>query len=68
MADSLAVDAGLLSEDDAIFLGKGRAETAVTGVESLLLEDLGVLRVDELASGGGNQTRSKNLNKGKTFY
>jgi len=63
LADSLAVDAGLLSEDNAIFLGKGRAETAVTGVESLLLEDLGVLGVDELASGGGHKTRSKNKSK-----
>jgi hypothetical protein len=38
LADSLAVKAGLLSEDNAIFLGKGRTETAVTGVESLLLQ------------------------------
>merc|ERR1719360_229139 len=63
LADSLAVKAGLLSEDNAIFLGKSRAETAVTGVESLLLQDLGVLGVDELASGSNGQTRSKHKSK-----
>merc|ERR1719223_2038839 len=63
LADSLAVKAGLLSEDNAIFLGKGRAETAVTGVESLLLQDLGVLGVDKLASGSNGQTRSKHKSK-----
>merc|ERR1719276_469336 len=63
LADSLAVKAGLLSEDNAIFLGKSRTETAVTGVESLLLQDLSVLGVDELASGSNGQTRSKHKSK-----
>ena len=61
LADTLALGAGLLSKDDAVLLGVGRPETAVAGVETLLLEDLGVLGVDKLTGCGRGQARCENL-------
>jgi len=56
LAQPLPAGAGLLSEDNAVLLGVGRTESAVAGVESLLLQDLGILGVDVLAGGRGNET------------
>ena len=57
---TLVVD-GLLPGHDSVLLGVGRAELAGAGVEALLLEDLGVLGVDELAAGGGGEAGGDNL-------
>jgi len=56
LAQPLPAGAGLLSEDNAVLLGVGGTESAVAGVESLLLQDLGILGVDVLAGGRGNET------------
>jgi len=58
LADTFSIQASFFSEDNTVLLGEGGAESAVSGVESLLLEDLGVLGVDELGSGKAGQTRS----------
>jgi len=58
LADTFSIQASFFSEDNTVLLGEGGAESAITGVESLLLEDLGVLGVDELGSGKAGQTRS----------
>ena len=42
LADPLAVSAGLLPGDGAVLLGVRRAETPVSSVEPLLLQDLGI--------------------------
>jgi len=56
LAQPLPAGPGLLSEDNAVLLGVGGTESAVAGVESLLLQDLGILGVDVLAGGRGNET------------
>jgi hypothetical protein len=57
LPDPLSVSGTLLPEDGAILLGKGGAMTAVPGIEPLLLEDLGVLGVnDTLAANGSDET------------
>jgi len=60
LTDTLTSGSGLLSEDDSIFLGKGRAEPSVSSVETLLLQDLGVLGVNKLTGGSSCQTRCYN--------
>jgi len=57
LSNTLAGGTGLLPEDDAILLGIGGTEPSVSSVESLLLQDLGVLRVNTLTGGGSSQTR-----------
>jgi len=57
LPDPLSVSSTLLSEDGAVLLGEGGAVTAVPGIEPLLLEDLGVLWVnDTLAASGSDET------------
>ena len=57
LALPLSVSSTLLPEDGAVLLGKGGAMTAVPGIEPLLLEDLGVLGVnDTLAASGSDET------------
>ena len=57
LPDPLPVSRALLPEHGAVLLGEGGAVAAVTGVEPLLLQDLGVLGVnDTLAASGSNET------------
>merc|ERR1719158_1094400 len=57
LPDPLSVSGTLLPEDGAVLLGEGGAVTAVPGIEPLLLEDLGVLGVnDTLAASGSDDT------------
>ena len=56
LALPLSVSGTLLPEDGAVLLGEGGAVTAVPGIEPLLLEDLGVLGVnDTLAASGSDE-------------
>jgi len=57
LTDTFSIQAGFFSEHNTVLLGESRAESAVASVESLLLEDLGVLGVDELGSSQGGKTR-----------
>jgi len=57
LADTFSIQAGFFSEHNTVLLGESRAESTVTSVESLLLEDLCVLGVDELGSSQGGKTR-----------
>jgi hypothetical protein len=63
-AQPVTVDVGLLPEDVAVLGGEGSSCTAVSGVESLLLQDLGILGVDLGAA--GSDGASKN-NQSKHF-
>jgi len=57
LPDPLSVSSTLLPEDGAVLLGEGGAMTTVSGIEPLLLEDLGVLGVnDTLAASGSDET------------
>ncbi len=58
---TLALGSGLLPEDDTVLLGVGGTEASVPGVESLLLQDLGVLGVNELTGGSHGQARCNDL-------
>lgn len=51
LPDALALRSGLLSKDNAVLLGVGGAETAIAGVEALLLEDFGVLGFSSIPVG-----------------
>ena len=57
LPDPLPVGRALLPEHGAVLLGEGGAVAAVPGVESLLAQDLGVLGLNGLAGGGGDETR-----------
>lgn len=62
LTDAVAVNVGLLTEDVSIFGGECGSSTAITGIESLLLQDLGILGVDLCAAGSdgngqNNQTK-----------
>ena len=57
LPDPLPVSRALLPEHGAVLLGEGGAVAAVPGVESLLAQDLGVLGLNGLAGGGGDETR-----------
>jgi len=57
LPDPLPVSSALLPEHGSVLLGEGGAVTAIPGVEPLLLEDLGVLGVnDTLAASGSDET------------
>ena len=77
LAHPLAVSGGLLPVDGAILLGVGGSEPAnmdlksqriqsglspsISSIEPLLLEDLRLLRLDELGKGGRSEAGRKNL-------
>ena len=63
LADPLAVSAGLLPGDGAVLLGVRRAETAVSSVEPLLLQDLGIF-APELSRGRQDQAGGHYLREG----
>ena len=63
LADPLAVSAGLLPGDGAVLLGVRRAETAVSSVEPLLLQDLGIF-ASELSRGRKDQAGGHYLREG----
>jgi len=57
LPNPLPVSSALLPEYGAVLLGKGSSVTAIPGIEPLLLEDLGVLGVnDTLAASGSDET------------
>lgn len=57
LSNSLTGSSCLLSEHNAILLGVGGTESSVSGVESLFLEDFGVLGVNKLTGSCNSQTR-----------
>ena len=59
-SEPVAVDVGFLPEDVAVLCGEGSSCAAVSGVESLLLQDLGILGVD-LGAAGGDGASKNNL-------
>lgn len=63
-SEPVAVDVGFLPEDVAVLCGEGGSCAAVSGVESLLLQDLGILGVN--LSAAGSDGASKN-NQSKHF-
>jgi hypothetical protein len=60
-SESVSVDVGLLPEDVSVLSGEGGSGAAVSGVESLLLQDLGILGVDlgAASSDGDSQNNLK---------
>jgi len=54
LTDSLTVSGGLLSEDGSVLLSKGSSMSSITGVESLLLQDLGILGFNKLLTSSGS--------------
>jgi len=57
LPNPLPVSSALLPEHGAVLLGKGSSVTAIPGIKPLLLEDLGVLGVnDTLAANGSDET------------
>lgn len=61
-AEPVAVDVGFFPEDMAVLCGEGSSCAAVSGVESLLLQDLGILRVD-LGAAGSDDASKNNQSK-----
>jgi hypothetical protein len=53
-SDAVSVDVGLLAEDVSILSGESSSSTTVSSVETLFLEDLGVLGVNELGAACSN--------------
>jgi len=60
LTNSFASGSSLLSKNDTVLLGICRSESAITGVEPLLLKDLGILGVNMLTGGSNGQTRGDN--------
>jgi len=60
---TLTVQGCFFSEDNTILLSKSGAESTISGVESLLLQNFGILRVDKLTASAGGKTRNKNKSK-----
>jgi len=54
LTDSLTVSGGLLSEHGSVLLSKSCSMSSVTSVESLLLQDLGILGFNKLLTGSGS--------------
>ena len=61
LSDPVAVDVGLLLEDDTVLGGEGRSGAAVAGVKALLLKDLGQLGVHVLGGAQRHGTSENNL-------
>jgi len=60
LANPLAVGSRLLPVNCSVLLGIGRSKPAVSSIEPLLLEDLGLLRVDKLGEGGRSKAGGEN--------
>jgi len=57
LTNSLTVSGGLLSEHGSILLSKSCSVSSITSVESLLLQNLGILGINKLLAGGsGDET------------
>ena len=54
LTNSLTVSGGLLSEHGSILLSKSCSVSSITSVESLLLQDLGILGFNKLLTGSGS--------------
>ena len=63
LPDPLPVSRGLLPEHGAVLLGEGGPKPAIAGIEPLLLQDLGILGIQSLATHAGCETRSNKLEK-----
>ena len=61
LPDPLPVSRGLLPEHGAVLLGEGGPKPAIAGIEPLLLQDLGILGIQSLATHAGCETRSNKL-------
>ena len=57
LSNSLTIAGGLFSENGSVLLGKSSAVTAVTGVESLLLQDFCILWFNKLTASSSNEAR-----------
>lgn len=57
LSNSLSFCSSLLSEHYSILLSICRSEPSISSIESLFLEDLGILGVNKLTSGGRSQAR-----------
>ena len=68
LAHPLPVGGGLLPVHGPVLLGEGCAEPAVSSVESLLLQDFGILRINKLTAGSRHQARNRNLRREKLGF
>merc|ERR1712106_680894 len=56
LANPFTVSSGLLPEHGSILLCKSRSMSAITSIESLLFQNLSILRLNKLTASGSNKT------------
>merc|ERR1711892_19844 len=55
LANPFTVSSGFLPEHGSILLCKSRSMSAITGIESLLFQNLSILRLNKLTASGSNK-------------
>jgi len=56
LANPFTVSSGFLPEHGSILLCKSRSMSAISGIESLLFQNLSILRLNKLTASGSNET------------
>lgn len=62
LTNTVSIDVCLLTEHVSIFGGKSGSSPTVSSIEALLLEDLGILRINKLGTACSNGNTDNNLN------